>query len=262
MEGNFFKLKSNKMKQYIGWSMVVISSLIAFSCSKGNSTAGLPASSVSLTIVNLINGSHGFYTNFSPQAAKGSEDTLKWYRSAANVSFGNFLEFSSYTGMQALSIVSETDTLESEWSGVLSLPIWSVQTIFFGGPDTSQIDTLLTTDQITYYATTDSVIGVRFVNMAWASNPVSVDIQGAGSAPLVASLSYKGATAFMSFPATSESPSSGQYTFEFRVASSGALLASYQYSGFQEFQSATVVLGGNANVGGGGLYAYFIWNEF
>jgi hypothetical protein len=199
-----------------------------------------PASTSSLNIVNLINGSNGVLTNFQGVGEKEDTTPLMYYTSAALIGFGTAMEFSSYTGSQPLTIVSSTDTVGSEWSGILNLPVGAVQSIYFFGQDTLHIDTLLTMDNIPYYPATDSVIGVRFINLA--ATPVLIDLQGT-SDTVVTALPYKGVTGFSALSATSTNPSTGAYTFEFRDPSTGLFLASYTYSPLRVFKCVSIVLG-------------------
>jgi hypothetical protein len=233
------------MKHKIRWTIIGIFWLVAYACSKNKGNFGLPNTSAALTIVNLINGSNGVFTNFTPTSAKGISDSLQYYSTAAEIYYGSFEEFSAYSGNQVLVIASSTDTLTSAWSGVLSLPIGSITSIYFAGPDTLHVDTLLIQDNIPHFPEGDSVVGVRFINLAAQSNPVLVDIQGdTTTPPLAASLSYKGATGFLTLPATSASPSSSVYVFEFRDAVSDSLLSTYTYSSFYLSKSVTIALGG------------------
>jgi hypothetical protein len=232
------------MKQNIYLIIVVVLSLPVISCTKSGNSLEQAQSSASLTVVNLINGSNGIVTNFSPAVgSKTMDDTLQYYATAAEINYGSFIEFSSYSGNQPIAIVSITDTTVDEWSGMVTLPVGSIHSLYFVGPETLHIDTLLITDNLPYYPAGDSVIGVRFINLATGTNPVSVDIQGNSGSPITTGLGYKAVTTFSALPATSNNPSSGQYVFEFRDAMTDSLLATYSYNNLYLFKNVSVILG-------------------
>lgn len=105
----------------------------------------------------------------------------------------------------------------------------------------SAIDNVLI--QETYTQTyPDSVCGVRFINLAPGSNPVSVDIRGSANGSEAASLVYKAYSGFNKHPATANI--SG-YTFEFRDAVSGSLLTSYTLN-TPYLHNATLCFSGSA----------------
>ena len=188
-----------------------------FSCSKSNN----PPGTASLTIVNAVVGSTPLYTNF------GGPQVLEWYSDAGGISFGNFEEFSSYSGHQPLALYP--DTLAQSvplYNLTLTLPIGTIHSLFLTGT-TSAPDTMTTVDTPPYHPASDSSMGIRFVNLSPGSAPVSVDIQGEANGSEAASIPYKSITAFKNYPATS---AVSAYTFEFRDAASGALLASASYT--------------------------------
>jgi hypothetical protein len=221
-------------------------------CSKKNEGVGLSNNAAALTVVNLINGSNGIYTNFTPNyGGKNVTDTLMWYSTAAEVGYGAFEEFSLQSGFEDLGIASVTDTSTVEWAGAFSFQTATIHSLYFIGPDTSHIDTLLTTDFPPNFGLGDSVVGVRFVELAPNADPVEVDIQN-GSDTLAKSLGYKGVTQFFALPATTANPASQQYTFEFRDMVTGNVLATYNYAYFYWFKSITIVLSNGGSVG--------VWN--
>ena len=224
------------------------------SCSKSTNSIGLTNNGAALTIVNMIHGSHGFYTNFTSEStAKGGEDTLKWYSSAAKIAYGGSMEFSSYTGSQPVAIASETDTSVEEWSGTLNLSVGSIYSLYFTGLDTMHIDTLLTQDSPPNYAMGDSSVGIRFIHLAQQTDPVTVDIMGRADT-LVSTIGYKGVTDFFTLSATSNDAGSTGYTFEFRDAMTGVVLSTYAYRKLNYFKSITVVLGGNGSISSWSTY--------
>ena len=113
--------------------------------------------------------------------------------------------------------------------------------MFLTGTSPSAIDNVLIQENYTRtYA--DSVFGVRFINLAPGSNPISVDIQGNANGTEAASLAYKAYSGFNKHPATAAIIS---YTFEFRDAASGKLLASYTLN-TPYFHNSTLCFSGSA----------------
>ena len=219
-----------------------------FSCGKSNN----PPGTASLTIVNAVAGSNPLYTNSSTTQA------LEWYYEAGQISFGSFAEFSSYSGRQPLALYQ--DTLAQSvplYNLTLTLPIGTIHSLFLTGT-TSVPDTMTTVDTPPYHPAPDSSMGIRFVNLSPGSATVSVDIQGEANGSEAASLPYKGITAFNNYPATA---AVSAYTFEFRDASSGALLASYRAKA-TPYLNYTIALEGLPGVGTGATAqaAYLINN--
>ena len=112
------------------------------------------------------------------------------------------------------------------FNSVLNFTAGNLYSLFITGTDTASPDYVFVQDTVTQR--TDSTAGIRFVNLSAESNPVSIDIKGQANGVVVPSLTYKGITGFMSFPATSAISS---YIFEFRDVIGGNLLASYTLSG-------------------------------
>lgn len=189
---------------------------LVLSCSKSKALPG----SASLTIVNAAAGSQYMVTNFS------GTDSLTWYAAARLLVYNdtsNYNQFNGYSGKQPLAVYRYNDTLPHSvpfFSGILNLPVGSIQTLFLAGTLTNP-DTLLTTDHPPYHPASDSSVGIRFVNLSPGSNPVSVNIQGNSNGSEVTSLAYKGVTVFKNYPAGAAVIG---YTFEFRDISTGVLL--------------------------------------
>ena len=150
-----------------------------------------------------------------------------------------------------MSLYDNSDTLHSIFGCSLELPIGSIHSLFLTNT-LVQPDSLFTTDIPPYHPTTDSSIGIRFVNLSTGSGPVSVDIQGQPNGSEVISLPYKGITDFKNYSARATISS---YKFEFKNAASGAILATYTMSGVNNgvvnssqnqlrFRNFTIVLKG------------------
>lgn len=135
--------------------------------------------------------------------------------------------FSPVSGNVTTAFIQSTDTTHTLFKGTFNLQNANTYSLFLTGT-VNQPDTLFIHDQLPYYPATDSVGGIRFINLSTGSNPVSVDIKGNANGSEVQSLAYKGVTGFKTYAATHTISS---YVFEFRDQASGNLLASYTTSG-------------------------------
>ena len=212
-----------------------------WSCKKTNSVA----SSTAFTIVNGINGNGSILTNFQPMGAKGNFIApLQYFAKANQIAYGNCWESGSYSGSVSLSLFQYPDSLDVLWHGNLNFQPGSVHTLYLGG-DTSSVDTLLLTDNIPYYPILDSVAGLRFVNMVWASQPISVNLAGNSPTQMdFSNLGYRQASSFSQYSANSMA--SGLYSFEIRDQASDSLLATFDWY-YTLFKNNTLVLIGSDN---------------
>jgi hypothetical protein len=251
--------------------MIAIVAAVVFGCGK-NKYASL-SGGTSLTIVNLVPGSNSLVTNFSGAAgSKITADTLQYYTTAQQVAYGSFVELGGYQGVTPIAFSPITDTFFIEWSGSLTLPMNTIHSLYLGGTDTLQIDTLFTSDNPPAHSQGDSSVGIRYINLSFGSNPISVDIQGNSPGSEVATLSYKGVTGFKSFPVTSETPDT--CIFEFRDAATSTVLATYSMSGLSNgtngdqntnlwrWKNVTLVLGGLPTGTGSTAQSVFEVNDY
>ncbi|MDB5089224.1 MAG: hypothetical protein JWR09_3218 [Mucilaginibacter sp.] len=182
----------------------------------------------SLTVINAVPGSSPLATNFSTNYTLTS-----YYKNALRINYGTFsssYEFGSHSGTTPLELYQYPDTLSSStplYKLSLNLGSGSIHTLFLTGLLSSP-DTLFTTDHPRYHSSSDSTMGVRFVNLSPGSNPVSVDIQGKANGSEVSSLAYKGITGFKNYVTNSTVSS---YTFEFKDAATGTLLGIFTMNG-------------------------------
>lgn len=113
--------------------------------------------------------------------------------------------------------------------------------LFLAGASPSAVDAVLITENYKNY--TDSLCGVRFINLAPGSNPVSVNIKGSANGSEASSLAYKAYTDFKQYPAKKVNTS---YIFEIRNASTGTLITSYTMTTLG-FLNVTIALRGLVN---------------
>jgi hypothetical protein len=196
---------------------------MTFGCLKTMHMGG----SASLTIVNAIPNSNPLVTNYESAGPKGATETpLQYFETANQIAYGSTWESGSYTGMTSLSFAQISDTLVSIWSGTLNLPVGSTYTLFLAG-DTAEVDTLFTTDVTPYYPATDSVVGIRFVNLSTGSNTISINLEGKSNGSEVVSLPYKGVTGFKPYVNNSTIQ---DYLFVIRDAATGDSLTQYDFA--------------------------------
>jgi hypothetical protein len=213
---------------------------LAASCYK---TRLRPEGTASLTLINAVVGADSLVTNFNKSA------TLPGYYINANMivynNYGsgpysvNNYQLSAYAGSQQLMIYKIPDTFpksEPLYDLTLDLPVGSINTFFMTGT-TAAPDTLFTRDYPRNHPVSDSVTGIRFVNLSPGSQPISINIQGGSPGSEVSSIPYKGITSFKDYPATHDISS---YTFEFRDAATGELLASFLADGININGSGTL----------------------
>lgn len=236
---------------------------VFLSCGKDKPLTG----AASLTIVDAFPGDRYLIPVFNRadmlSAKDGSYGVFYNDSTAAN-------QFSAYSGKVPLSIFYPTDTATKSvpvFELTLDLSLASIHTLFLTGIR-EKPDTLLTTDNPPYHPLSDSSVGIRFVNLSPGSAPMTVNLQGKATGSEVASLSFRGLTAFKNYPANA---GAGDYVFEFRDLATGVLLgtsAMYNVGGILDqnrwrFRNYTIVIDGLPGVHSGPYaQAVFRTNNF
>jgi hypothetical protein len=100
--------------------------------------------------------------------------------------------------------------------------------LFLTGADTNALDYLLTTDSIPFFGPSDSVMGIRFVNLSTGSNPISINLEGSSNGSEVSNLAYKGITNFKQYVNNS---TISDYFFVIRDVATGDSLTQYDFLG-------------------------------
>jgi hypothetical protein len=211
---------------------IVIFPLLLVSCKKELTPKVSGASS--LTIVNGVVGNSYLYTNFNGDKSNG-----EYYSGIGAVDYGFSGFYNSYYGEQKLGLYQLPDTNADSKPVLrltLNLPVNTIHTLFVMGTP-QNADYLVTNDQLPYHAPADSTMGLRFVNIAPVTGPVTVNLAGQANGSEVADLAYKGVTPFKNYNAGSAVNS---YTFEFRDKASGTLLGSCVVDGVNVDGSAGV----------------------
>ncbi|MDR3694216.1 hypothetical protein [Mucilaginibacter sp.] len=206
-------------KKYINLLVMVICSLALASCKK--ELTFKPSGASSLTIVDGVVGNGFMYTNFN--GVNKPKGVSYWFMSVVN--YGSSAYFDYYSGQQKLGLFQDFDTTATSkplYNLTLNLPVNTIHTLFLMGTPQAP-DQLFTTDLLPYHPVSDSTMGIRFVNIAQGSDPVSVNLAGQANGSEADGLAYKGITPFKNYSARSAISS---YTFEFRDKATGALLGS------------------------------------
>jgi len=264
----YFK-KKNQMKTKLKLYLVLVLTTFGLSaCKKDKGLNVSKASTSSLTVINALIDTGSASIQLLPNFQ--SNVTINYNAAnayGASIPTGYFIEYSSYSGNVPLSLANYPDTAHIIYNLNLNLPIYSIHSLFLTGTITNP-DYLLTTDKLPIHK--DSTTGIRFVNLSTGSSPVSVDIQGDANGSEVASLVYKGITDFKTYAANS---SANDYTFEFRDAASGTLLANYTMPSFNPvdnngnpsqylFKNVTIVLFGLPNGSGSAAQQTMLVNNY
>ena len=193
--------------------------MILSSCTKEQDFPG----TASLTLINALpNSTPSLVTNFSGTDPINYQNALKLVYATAN----NTNQSLAYTGEQHLAIYRYPDTLVHNaplYNLALDLAPGTIYTLFLTGTLSSP-DTMFTIDTPPFHPISDSSLGFRFVNLSAGGAPVSVNLAGRANGSEANNLSYKSITGFTSYPATA---AVSKYTFEFRNASTGALISSF-----------------------------------
>jgi hypothetical protein len=228
------------MRQNLAFTIVTLPIFLA-GCIKLLPTQG----TASLTIINAIPTSNPLVTNFSSIGPKATTATaLQYYASANQIGYTGFWESGSYSGETSITFSQISDTLATIWSGTVNLAVGKSYSLFLAG-DTASVDTLLTMDATPYYPVTDSVAGVRFVNLSTGSGPMTLNLQGNLPTQLeFGNLGYRQSSAFKQYSANSAAQATGVYTYEIRDQATGNLLTTFTW-GFTPFRNNTVVISGS-----------------
>jgi hypothetical protein len=113
-------------------------------------------------------------------------------------------------------IVPENDTLNTIYSELLSLK--GIHSLYLTGNSDEQ-EHLLIEDNPKRF--TDSIVGIRFLNLSISSGSIDVGVTGSSS-NVISGLDYKSFTEYMEFPARA---ADGSYSFEFKNMSGNVLIS-------------------------------------
>ena len=178
----------------------------------------------SLTVVNAMAGSNLVLVNFDPGFSP-AKDPIS----------GMFSRYRSFDPGARLTI-----PIKEQFMKVFKYPLLNTQdqsvyqyhftpaagdasTLFLSGT-VQQPESVLITKLPPYHAVADSVLGLRFVNLAPAKTPVRIRITGEGTNLTVANLAYQAATEYLTVNADAKV---GNVLVEVFDQASGTLLQTY-----------------------------------
>ena len=184
--------------------LFILAALGLASCKKATITV-TPLSSFNVT--NAVVGGATLYLNTS------AEDS---------VTNNSYTAFSLITGQSRLGLYTAANPGAPYYNQTIPTVNGSYYSLFLSGASPANVDNVLIKESYKNY--TDSLCGVRFINLSPGSQPISVDIAGNANGSEVASLAYKAYSIFKQYPAKVSTPT---YTFEFRDATTGNLITTY-----------------------------------
>lgn len=190
-------------KPFILVAMLLSASIIFASCAKDHFETQPLAS---LRIVNTITG--------------GAPIKLGSNKAAVNNNaIGNF---SLFTGNPDIYVWPTTDSLSPYYNSVKAVAIKEGEyyTLFLGGTPSTP-EGILQKESFQNYS--DSVMGIRFINLSPNSTPVNVTLSTTTGVNEFANIAFKQISDFKSFPASSTNSS---YTFQVRSAATPATIYS------------------------------------
>jgi len=209
------------------YSLLIGVSLIGIACQK-TTTAPAVSGVAALTVVNAIPNSGPVVPVINTSGA------IMYFSSAQVVGYGGSYEYSPVAGNDTVYVVqdnSDTANIGPKVIGlmyynILGLKKSGIYSLFLCGTDTTSPDYLFTTDTLAYYPPSDSVMGIRLVNLSTGSNPISINLEGNANGSEVGSLPYKGITGFKTYPCNS---TTNDYFFVIRDAATGDSLTQFDF---------------------------------
>jgi hypothetical protein len=174
--------------------------------------------------------------NVTNAVVGGSSLTLN--TSTLTVGNNSYAQFSLTAGQSKLDLYPAATPNSPYYNQTFSTANSSYYSLFLSGASPTAVDATLIKESYKNY--TDSLCGVRFINLSPGSNPVSVNLAGSANGSEINSLAYKSYTDFKQYAAKRVNTS---YAFQFRDAATGSLIASYTLS-TPYFNNVTLVLRG------------------
>jgi hypothetical protein len=221
---------------YLAMIAGIILSGSVFSCKKDELVA---QTSSTFTITNAIAGvptSYSLYARFN----YGQKPTL--FVNAPMIPVDNTLLFNGYSGGLPMAFSPKTDTTKVLYPQTLNIQNGNIYSLFLMGTE-SDPDYLFQQEDIPpHYVPTDSVVGVRFINLSKGSAPITVNIKGTPEQLIAGPIAYKASTAYRPYPMGRTAVPSQSYGFEIRDQATGNLITSYTLASIGTLQSKNISL--------------------
>jgi len=164
--------------------------------------------------------------------------TLTLNTSALTIANNNYAQLALNAGNSLVDLYPAATPSSPYYNQTVQTNSGDYYSLFLSGTSPSFVDNVLIHENYQNY--TDSLCGVRFINLSPGSNPISVNVNGAVNGSTVASLAYKAYSNFVQFPAKKTNTT---YAFQVRDAATGTLLLSYTLS-TPFFHNVTLVFRG------------------
>ena len=200
-------MKSVNEMLYLAVILIVI-----MSCEK-NKIKAQPGSIATLIVTNSIVGGTTIKLNTNER------DSAKSYNSKS---------FFLASGQSEINLYSTSGSKNSYYNNVQQIEGGGVYSIFLTGQGSS-VDGLFVKENLPPYYS-DSVFGVRVINLSPNSDPVNIALASSGGTNLFSNLTYKHITSISILPLRNPIPP-GSVTFQIKNASTNTVLASYTLPG-------------------------------
>jgi hypothetical protein len=193
----------------------------------------IPTSALSsVTVINATTSDQTF-------AAAWSDSLLPFSIYPSLIAYGGYSEYGISTGVMPLMVVSSADTSIPLFMGKINLKAGKSYSLYITG-QVKQVDTLLVEDNIMNYS--DSLAGIRFVNLCSDSGPVSINLEGnPPSQAEFITIAYKKSTPMKTYSVQNNNTT---YTFEIRSLSTGELLTTFNWN-MPIHRNNTIVISGS-----------------
>ena len=219
-------------------ALIIVISIVSFSSCKKDEVELTPLASLNVTNA-VVSGT-----------------TAKFGSRTTTISNNNYTQFGLVAGDNNLYIYPSADSLKPYYSNnKFAASQGEIYSLFLCG-DTLAPEGIVIKETIPYR--TDSTAGIRFINLAPASTPLSITLSTSTTVNEVSDLAYKQYTEFKSFPGLYNST----YTFQLRDAACAdplPPLATFTLSAAQvpRFANITLVIRQN----GTGLSVFRVNND-
>lgn len=192
----------------------------------------------SLNIVNATVGLGAVKANFTNVGDKSTSEYYSQISTIVNYGSNNIYGVLANQSVP-LTIATVTDSTNPVFTTQFNLVSSGIYSLYLVG-QVGSIDTLLIKEVIPAY--TDSLCGVRFINLSYNSDPIIITQAVTPSVNEFGPLTYKQYSAFKVYPAT---VASNNYGFQVRDASTNVVLGSYTLSA-PNFHNVTLAWIGQA----------------
>jgi hypothetical protein len=217
------------------------------SCKKSDSVP-VPAT------VNIVHA----IANGKPIIPVFGSDAITYFKAAQTISFGSGAIYSLPDGHRPLYLAKSTDTLNRIYNNEVDVQAGGMYSLFFAG-DTSKPEAVFTQDEIPVY--TDSLAGIRFINLSPASGPIKINVKGTDIAKAdFINLAYKQISDFKPFTATA-AITGNRYIFEIRNQANDSLLLTYTWT-YTRFKNNTLVFSGAVTAGKPASLKAFLFKNY